>query len=239
MAEQIKFGDRLFLSGDKVVAQQDVLINRDLVVEGNLDVNGSITTIDTTNMYISDPIVEMNHEFEGSPIQDVGLEVNRGDEFNVFWLWDETIDSWSTKGSDLIVANLTATGDALINGTLEVDGQSTLASLNVEDLTNDRIVIVGIDGELEDDANFTFDGSEFNIGQGNFTVDVATGDVGTVGNLVINGQVTASSMNVEDLTNNRVVIAGINGELEDDANFTFDAVELNIGQGAFTVQQVS
>ena len=239
MAEQIKFGDRLFLSGDKVVAQQDVLINRDLVVEGNLDVNGSITTIDTTNMYISDPIVEMNHEFEGSPVQDVGLEVNRGNEFNVFWLWDETIDSWSTKGTDLTVANLTATGDALINGTLEVDGQSTLASVNVEDLTNDRVVIVGIDGELEDDANFTFDGSEFNIGQGNFTVDVATGDVGIAGNLVINGQVTASSLNVEDLTNNRIVMAGVNGELEDDANFTFDAVEFNIGQGTFTVQQAT
>jgi hypothetical protein len=60
-------------------------------------------------------------------------------------------------------------------GDFYVGGQTTLASLNVEDLTNDRIVIAGVDGELEDDANFTFDGSSFNIGQGNFTVDVSTG----------------------------------------------------------------
>ena len=245
MAEQIKFGDRLFLSGDKVVAQQDVLINRDLVVEGNLDVNGSITTIDTTNTYISDPIVEMNHQFEGSPTDDVGFEVNRGDELNVFWLWDESIDSWSSRGTDLKVHNFHATGNTQINGTLDVDGQSTLASANIEDLTNDRIVLAGINGELEDDANFTMDGTTFNIGLGNFTVDVATGDtsilgnVGIGGDLDIDGQLTAASLNVEDLTNNRIVISGPLGELEDDANFTFDAVEFNIGQGSFTVQQAT
>ena len=62
---------------------------------------------------------------------------------------------------------------------MDVDSQSTLASVNVEDLTDNRIVIVGVDGELEDDANFTMDASTFNIGQGNFTVDVATGNMYT------------------------------------------------------------
>jgi len=245
MAEQIKFGDRLFLSGDKVVAQQDVLINRDLVVEGNLDVNGSITTIDTTNTYISDPIVEMNHQFEGSPTDDVGFEVNRGDELNVFWLWDESIDSWSSRGTDLKVHNFHATGNTQINGTLDVDGQSTLASANIEDLTNDRIVLAGVDGELEDDANFTMDGTTFNIGLGNFTVDIATGDTSISGNVAIggdldiDGQLTAASLNVEDLTNNRVVIVGVDGELEDDANFVYDGTGLNIGSSNFLVQASS
>jgi hypothetical protein len=120
-------------------------------------------------------------------------------------------------------------------GDFYVGGQTTLASLNVEDLTNDRIVIAGVDGELEDDANFTFDGSSFNIGQGNFTVSRTTGNTQIVGTLDVDSQGTFASANVEDLTNNRIVIVGTNGELEDDVNFTFDSTTFDIGQGNFTV----
>ena len=44
-----------------------------------------------------------------------------------------------------------------------------------------------------------------------------------------NGGVTANTLIVEDLTDNRVVIAGSGGELEDDANFTFDGAGLVVG----------
>ena len=37
---------------------------------------------------------------------------------------------------------------------------------------------------------------------------------------------------VEDLTNNRVVIAGTGGELEDSSNFVFDGSQLILGVGA-------
>ena len=241
MAEQIKFGDRLFLSGERVIAQEDVQINRDLkvnrdvVIQGNLDVNGTVTTIDTTDLFIADPIVGMNYDHTGVPTEDVGFEIFRGDEDNVFYVWDETIDSWSTRGTDLVVRNFHATGDTLINGTLHVDGQSTLASVNVEDLTDNRIVIVGVDGEIEDDANFTFDATEFNIGQGSFTVQQSSGNTQILGTLDVDSQSTLASVNVEDLTDNRIVIVGVNGELEDDANFTMDASTFNIGQGNFTV----
>ena len=235
MAEQIKFGDRLFLSGERVIAEVDVQINRDLkvnrdvVIQGNLDVNGTVTTIDTTDLFIADPIVGMNYDHTGPASEDVGFEIHRGDDTNVFFVWDEALNSWSTRGTDLQVRNLWATGNTLINGFLHVDGQSTLASTNIEDLTNNRIVIVGIDGELEDDANFTFDATDFVIGQGNFTVNQPTGDT------YIAGQLTAESANIKDLTNDRITIAGIDGELEDDANFTMDGVTFDIGQGNFTV----
>ncbi len=51
------------------------------------------------------------------------------------------------------------TGDTLIAGTLGVTGESTLASATVSDLTDNRVVIAGTAGSLEDDANFTFDGT--------------------------------------------------------------------------------
>ena len=122
---------------------------------------------------------------------------------------------------------------------MEIVGETTSSTLKVEDLTEDRIVIAGIDGELEDDSNFVFDGVHLRVGvtptTSLFTVEVADGDVYTAGTLHTDGQATLASANVEDLTDNRIVIAGIDGELEDDENFTFDATTFNIGQGEFTV----
>ena len=46
---------------------------------------------------------------------------------------------------------------------LVVSGVATVASAKISDLTNNRIVIVGTDGELEDDANLTFDGSNLSV----------------------------------------------------------------------------
>ena len=46
---------------------------------------------------------------------------------------------------------------------LVVSGVATVASAKISDLTNNRIVLAGTDGELEDDANLTFDGSNLSV----------------------------------------------------------------------------
>ena len=125
--------------------------------------------------------------------------------------------------NDFISAsNADFSGSVKIDGTLETDDQATLASANIEDLTNNRIVIAGINGELEDDEDFTFDGDDFNIGRDNFQVNVSTGNTFTSGTLHTDGQATLASANVEDLTQTRIIFAGSNGELEDSANLTYD-----------------
>ena len=114
-------------------------------------------------------------------------------------------------------------------GSINVDVEATLASAIVEDLTDNRIVLAGTGGAIEDDANLTFDGTTLNVGQGNFTVAQATGNVYALGTLQVDGQSTLASVQVTDLTNNRIVIAGLNGELEDDSNFTFDGTNFKVG----------
>ena len=52
------------------------------------------------------------------------------------------------------------------------------------------------------------------------------GDSTFTGSVDANGGVTANTLIVEDLTNNRVVIAGSGGEIEDSANLTFDGTDL-------------
>ena len=69
--------------------------------------------------------------------------------------------TWDTLMDSIITQN--AIGDTITinNGNLIVDLQLTAGSANILDLTNDRVVIVGVNGELEDDANFTMDGTTF------------------------------------------------------------------------------
>ena len=86
--------------------------------------------------------------------------------------------------------NVTVTNNLSVGGALDVTGQSELASLNVEDLTNNRVVIAGADGELEDDANFTFDGTTLSVGAGKFDVTAASGNTEIDGTLVVKGNVT-------------------------------------------------
>lgn len=107
---------------------------------------------------------------------------------------------------------LTITGNQQVTGTFDVNGQSTLASLNVEDLTSGRVLLAGTSGEVEDSGNLTFNG----------TVLTVTGNQQITGTLDVNGQSTLASLNVEDLTQGRVVIVGASGEIADDGGLTYN-----------------
>lgn len=144
----------------------------------------------------------------------------------------------TVNGTFDVVGATTLTGNAQITGTLDVDGQSTLASVNIEDLTDNRIVIAGASGELEDDSNFTFDGTTFKVGTSGtdkFRVTAGTGNVITAGALEVDGAVdfnttldvdgeaTLASAIIEDLTATRVVFSGTGGALVDASTMTFNA----------------
>ena len=89
---------------------------------------------------------------------------------------------------------LALTGALTVSTTLGVTGASTLSTLKVSDITDNRIVIGGTSGEIEDDANLTFDGTDLNIGAGNATIGVATGDINTVGSATISGDVSVGNV---------------------------------------------
>jgi hypothetical protein len=172
---------------------------------------------------------------------DINVTPNGTGDVNITTLGDISLTGTNLNISGILnnTGDVEITGNLHATGTLDIDSQATLASLNVEDLTSTRIVFAGALGELTDSANLTFDGTSFIVGTNKFTVAHATGNTQVVGTLNVDGQSTLASLNVEDLTNNRVLIAGATGEVEDDANFTFDGTELNIGVGNFTVQQAS
>ena len=65
-----------------------------LVITGNLTVNGATTSLDTVNTIIEDPIILLAKNETGTPSKDIGFIGERGDANNVAWIFDETDDTF-------------------------------------------------------------------------------------------------------------------------------------------------
>lgn len=143
-------------------------------------------------------------------------------------------------------------GVALFNQNLQIDG-TTISSINtnaninldpngtgtvnIGNLTAGRVVYIGVDGALIDSVNLTFDGTNLYIGGdtvldaaqlGNLDItDNTISSTNTNGNIILdpNG---VGTVNLTNLTNGRVVLAGNDGALVDSANLTFDGTSLYI-----------
>ena len=108
----------------------------------------------------NDDDLEIYHDGSNSIINDTGTGNVR------FQVAGSTIQETTAAGIDI-------TGNVTVSGTLDVDTQTTLASVNVEDLTPGRVVLAGTSGELQDNVNLTFDGATLAV----------TGDVQITQNL--------------------------------------------------------
>jgi len=115
----------------------------------------------------------------------------------------------NVEGGNLITAgavesaSVDASG-AIVGDTIEANTSATLASAAVSDLTDNRVVIAGTSGELEDDANFTFDGSVLTV-SANASVS-GTADVQTalmVGDVLAN---LTSDVTLEVASNDSMLI---------------------------------
>ena len=73
----------------------DVTVTGNLSIGGNLDVQGSINSISTTEVNIVDNKVVLNTNVTGAPSADAGIKVNRGTSADVELLWNETADQWT------------------------------------------------------------------------------------------------------------------------------------------------
>ena len=148
----------------------------------------------------------------------------------------------------------TFTGQIDGNGGANISGAETvLSSATVSDLTSGRVVLAGSSGALEDSGNLTFNGSLLTVtGDATITDSIAvTKDAVVSAGLTVTGAIDGngganfsgaetvlSSATVSDLTDNRVVIAGTAGALEDSGNLTFNGTTLAV-TGAATVDNLS
>lgn len=127
----------------------------DVVIAGNLTVEGTTTSVETTNTTISDNVIVLNNGEIGAGITNTtaGIEIDRGSEANVTFVYDDSVDKW-TLGTETLVA---ATFEGNLTGNvvatdIEIDGATsrlTFDSLTAPEIRNGdgsvRVVLFGDD----------------------------------------------------------------------------------------------
>jgi len=72
-----------------------------LVLAGNLTVNGTTTSVNSNEVNIGDSIIVLNADEAGTPSENGGFEVERGTSANVSFVWNETDDAWDLDNEEL------------------------------------------------------------------------------------------------------------------------------------------
>jgi len=173
----------------------------DVIITGNLTVQGSQTAIETTNTVITDRIITLNNGETlagvGGPVTPgfAGIEVDRGLSTNVELRWNEAVDKWQVTNDGTTYANLVASSTgltAIIEDTIPALG----GNLN----TNSHTLYSNV-GNINFTGNIQIDNTAVapNAVAGATVVYAATPAAGASGVYVVNGE----AINEELITKKR------------------------------------
>tara|TARA_R110000822_G_scaffold62371_2_gene153839 strand:- start:1163 stop:4948 length:3786 start_codon:yes stop_codon:yes gene_type:complete len=116
--------DQSLATGDNVQFAQ-VTTTGNVIVGGDLTVNGTTTTINSSNMTVDDKLIELGNGRSGSASGDAGIVIERGSDANAFIGFDESADKFIVGTGTFTGAS---TGDlSITTGTLvaNVEGNVT------------------------------------------------------------------------------------------------------------------
>ena len=130
-----------FSIGQAVATSSDVAFN-DLTLAGDLVVNGTTTTVSSTNTTMTDGLIELGYGTTGTPANDTGIVIERGDSANAFIGFDESADKF-TMGTGTFTGattgNLSITTGTLVanvEGNLTGNVTGTVSSLSNHSTSN-------------------------------------------------------------------------------------------------------
>ena len=190
----------------------ETTVNDNLTITGDFTVNGTTTYVSSSNVTIGDRIIELNYLGASG---NGGLYVGDvdGTSTSGSLLWHSTEDNWiaGPKGAEHKI--LLENGDSIISGSG----------------TNNQITTFTGTHGVDSSANLTFDGSILRVtGTQEITSNLSGSASASFADLKISDDASIASLTVTDLTEDRVVIAGGGGEIEDSANLTFDGSNLRV-----------
>lgn len=158
-----------------------------IIIDGNLTVLGSTTSVETINSTIEDNIIILNQGEDGSGITEgsSGIEVDRGSLDNATLLFDEADDAWEAKvGSSFAILR-----SALPVGDDDVATKGYVASSvgNVSPAGELASIQYNNGSTFGGSANLLWNGSEILVGQ-NLTIGA-----NSIGIAAINDDLTLSA----------------------------------------------
>ena len=108
----------------------------DVIITGNLTVQGSQTAIQTTNTTLKDNIIVLNDGEVGAGVTlgSAGIAVARGSLANVALRWNESVDKWQVTNDGTTYSNLVASSTGL-TAVIEDTGPALGGNLNTNSWT--------------------------------------------------------------------------------------------------------
>ena len=191
-----------------------------LTVIGNLEVQGTTTTVNSTTVELDDNILSLN----GTGAVNGGIQVNDPNgPASGSLIWDGTANEWKAGGAGAEVKILRATGDSIVSSSIQIDVTQTTGfsdySASVATTVDGLSQTLGVSGDTGTDSidlksqtlEVKGDGAGITT-----TVDGANNRI----SLVSNGLVSSSAQTVANLTGQAVVASSFSGDGSNLTNVT-------------------
>lgn len=144
-----------------------------VVIRGNLQVDGTTTTINSETLSTAENDLVLNNDATGTPTQDASLQVERGTSTNASILWDESAGIWKSGllGSEykILTENDEGSGNGIDSDTL--DGQEGSYYLAYANFTGTPTI-----PSAANDATITLSAGTGLSGGGDFTTDQSSNE---------------------------------------------------------------
>jgi hypothetical protein len=143
-----------------VINDTSATFSGNVIVTGDFTVNGTTTTVATTNTTNTDNIYELATGTTGSPSNDAGIVIERGDSNNAFIGFDESEDKFKvgtgtftgastgnlTITTGTLIANIEGdvTGD--VTGNADTATEATNVTVTANNTANETVYIAFVDG---------------------------------------------------------------------------------------------
>ena len=109
-----------------------------ITIAGNLDVNGTTTTVDTTNLAVADKFIELNRG--ASTEGDGGIVINGAT--NKSFGWDDSADRWAFDFTGATAGQTTITSDAFAAAVVTSDAANYRKNGNIRVESNEIYIYV-------------------------------------------------------------------------------------------------
>tara|TARA_Y100000114_G_scaffold108769_1_gene102154 strand:- start:1544 stop:3322 length:1779 start_codon:yes stop_codon:yes gene_type:complete len=163
-----------------------VSISSALEVTGNLTVNGTTTTIDSTTLVVEDPLIQLAKNNSGGSANtfDQGLFFNRGSDANVSFLWDESEDQFAfavTSGEDGTTA-----GNVTIDSYADIRAKNVIAT-DLDGILGSNTAAAATVTTLNASSTVSLDGGNVTINDSSASVDFRVESNGHAHALFVDG----------------------------------------------------
>ena len=148
--------------------------DNNVIVAGDLTINGNTTTVSSTNTTISDKLIELATGTTSTPSGDAGLVIERGSEDNIFIGYDESADEIRIGQGTFTGAS---TGNLTITDTpVRLGNKVSIANSNNVNVNNELHVLFGSTANTNETELFK-DGSSTRINIATNTTAMFEADV--------------------------------------------------------------